>query len=100
MNSRNLKIQRENLYTFCNKYKANLKCRTRRKGTFTCSNTLVDYMHATSSTIHHLQMPPSSKPLTPAPKRAWSSIHLISSGRAFQRRQASTVKDLLKIDER
>ncbi|KAG8329467.1 hypothetical protein J6590_085037 [Homalodisca vitripennis] len=69
----------------------------KNKKTFNHSNTSIDYMTATSSTTRHPHRPSSSKPLTLNPKCARSSIHLISSGRAFQRRQASTVKDLLKM---
>ncbi|KAG8326659.1 hypothetical protein J6590_035756 [Homalodisca vitripennis] len=59
------------------------------KETFNHSNTPTDHMTATSSTTRHPHRPPSRKSLTPAPKRARSSIHLISSETAFQRRQAS-----------
>ncbi|KAG8281970.1 hypothetical protein J6590_048088 [Homalodisca vitripennis] len=40
----------------------------------------------------HPPQPPSNRPLTRAQKRARYSIHLISLGRAFQRRQASKEK--------
>ncbi|KAG8271642.1 HemK methyltransferase member 1 [Homalodisca vitripennis] len=56
--------------------------------TFNHSNTLIDHITATSSTTRHPHRTPSSKPLTLVPKRAQFSIHLISSGRAFERRQA------------
>ncbi|KAG8328792.1 hypothetical protein J6590_101499 [Homalodisca vitripennis] len=72
----------------------------KNKKTFSHSNKPSDHMIATGSTTRHHHSPPSSKPLTPAPKRARSSIHLISSGRAFKKRQASTVKDLLKNYDR
>ncbi|KAG8269208.1 hypothetical protein J6590_004509 [Homalodisca vitripennis] len=61
---------------------------SKKQETFNHSNTPIDHMTATSSNTRHPHRPPSSKPLTHGPKRARSSIHLILSGRAFQRWQA------------
>ncbi|KAG8312412.1 RNA-binding protein 26 [Homalodisca vitripennis] len=56
--------------------------------TFNHSNTPSNHMTEISSTTRHPHRPPSSKPLTPALKRVRPSLHLILSGRVFQRRQA------------
>ncbi|KAG8286377.1 Fmn2p [Homalodisca vitripennis] len=54
-----------------------------QEDTFNHCKTPTDHMTATSSTSRHPHRPPSSKSLTPALKRARSSIYLISSGESI-----------------